>query len=92
MCGAAGRNRRPETPPGPAMFGCLYPHRRLQGNKTRLFIGFMLTRCQARLSRAGERRVGQPFGLNGCASEAGKSSAIAIRLREMMTSTTMVAI
>ncbi|MFP7571400.1 LysR family transcriptional regulator [Marivita sp. S2033] len=41
----------PETPPEPAMFGCLYPHRRLQDNKVRLFIDFLLDRCRASLSR-----------------------------------------
>ncbi len=40
----------PETPPEPAMFGCLYPHRRLQDNKVRLFIDFMMARCRATLS------------------------------------------
>jgi DNA-binding transcriptional LysR family regulator len=40
----------PETPPEPAMFGCLYPHRRLQDNKVRLFIDFLLERCRETLS------------------------------------------
>lgn len=40
----------PETPPESAMFGCLYPHRRLQDNKVRLFIDFVLGRCRERLS------------------------------------------
>ncbi|MCK8462434.1 LysR family transcriptional regulator [Aliiroseovarius sp. S1339] len=40
----------PETPPEPAMFGCLYPHRRLQDNKVRLFIDFLLERCREKLS------------------------------------------
>lgn len=39
----------PETPPEPAMFGCLYPHRRLQDNKVRLFIDFLLERCRKKL-------------------------------------------
>ncbi|MDB9804450.1 LysR family transcriptional regulator [bacterium] len=39
----------PETPPEPAMFGCLYPHRRLQDNKVRFFIDFILAKCRARL-------------------------------------------
>jgi len=40
----------PETPPEPAMFGCLYPHRRLQDNKVRLFIDFILKGCREKLS------------------------------------------
>lgn len=40
----------PETPPEPAMFGCLYPHRRFQDNKVRLFIDFALQRCREKLS------------------------------------------
>jgi len=31
----------PETPPAPSIFGCLYPHRRLQDPKIRLFVDFM---------------------------------------------------
>lgn len=41
----------PETPPEPALFGCLYPHRRLQDSKVRLFIDFLLERCRARLAQ-----------------------------------------
>lgn len=40
----------PETPPEPALFGCLYPHRRLQDNKVRLFIDFLLEQCRKKLS------------------------------------------
>ena len=40
----------PETPPEPAMFGCLYPHRRLQDNKVRLFIDFLLERSREQLT------------------------------------------
>ena len=40
----------PETPPEPALFGCLYPHRRLQDNKVRLLIGFLVDKCRERLS------------------------------------------
>lgn len=47
----------PDTPPEPALFGCLYPHRRLQDNKVRLLIDFMIQRCRAQLSDAGP---GQP--------------------------------
>jgi len=45
----------PETPPEPAMFGCLYPHRRLQDNKVRLMIDFLLERCREDLTRALKR-------------------------------------
>lgn len=31
----------PDTPPAPSSFGCLYPHRRLQDPKIRLFIDYM---------------------------------------------------
>jgi DNA-binding transcriptional LysR family regulator len=41
-----------QTPPEPAMFGCLYPHRRLQDNKVRLFIDFVLERCRDALADA----------------------------------------
>jgi len=37
------------TPPTPARFACLYPHRRLQDPKVRLFVDFMLTQCRARV-------------------------------------------
>lgn len=39
----------PQTPPSPSLFGCLYPHRRLQDPKIRLFIDFILERCRDRL-------------------------------------------
>lgn len=39
----------PDTPPEPSLFGCLYPHRRLQDSKVRLFIDFILARCRGRL-------------------------------------------
>ncbi len=41
----------PETPPQQALFGCLYPHRRLQDNKVRLFIDFFLERCRKAVAR-----------------------------------------
>ena len=41
----------PDTPPEPAMFGCLYPHRRLLDNKVRLFIDFLLKRRRDKLSQ-----------------------------------------
>jgi DNA-binding transcriptional LysR family regulator len=37
------------TPPPPSQFACLYPHRRLQDPKVRLFVEFMLGRCRARV-------------------------------------------
>ncbi len=37
------------TPPPPSRFACLYPHRRLQDPKIRLFIDFMVERCRARM-------------------------------------------
>ena len=40
----------PNTPPEPAMFGCLYPHRRLQDSKVRLFIDYLIKRCREHLS------------------------------------------
>lgn len=37
----------PDTPPEPAVFGCLYPHRRLQDPKIRLFVDFMILELRA---------------------------------------------
>jgi DNA-binding transcriptional LysR family regulator len=50
---AAGRlvEVLPATPPLPSSFGCLYPHRRLQDPKVRLFIDFMVERCRALVRR-----------------------------------------
>ena len=31
----------PETPPAPTIFGCLYPHKKLQDPKVRLFVNFV---------------------------------------------------
>jgi DNA-binding transcriptional LysR family regulator len=42
----------PATPPQPSSFGCLYPHRRLQDPKVRLFTDFMVERCR-RIVRRG---------------------------------------
>ncbi len=39
----------PDTPPLPSLFGCLYPHRRLQDAKVRLFIEFVIERCRDRI-------------------------------------------
>ena len=41
----------PETPPLPATFGCLYPHRRYQDPKIRLFIDFMIDRGRKAIQR-----------------------------------------
>ncbi|MGR3757036.1 MAG: substrate binding domain-containing protein [Tranquillimonas sp.] len=40
----------PQTPPVPSVFGCLYPHRRLQDPKIRLFIDFMVDESRRLLS------------------------------------------
>ena len=41
----------PDTPPLPATFGCLYPHRRYQDPKIRLFIDFMIDHGRKALQR-----------------------------------------
>lgn len=41
----------PETPPQPAILACLYPHRRQQDPKIRLFADYMIRHMRARLSR-----------------------------------------
>ena len=43
----------PQTPPIPAVLACLYPHRRQQDPKIRLFADFMVRACRAELARAG---------------------------------------
>lgn len=35
----------PETPPVTTMFGCLYPHRKLQDPKIRCFVDFIVGKC-----------------------------------------------
>jgi DNA-binding transcriptional LysR family regulator len=35
----------PDTPPVPTIFGCLYPHRRLQDPKVRCFVDFIARHC-----------------------------------------------
>lgn len=37
------------TPPPASRFACLYPHRRLQDPKVRLFVDFMVERCRDRV-------------------------------------------
>lgn len=48
---AAGRLVRvlPSNPPPTSRFACMYPHRRLQDPKVRLFIDFMLKHCRQRI-------------------------------------------
>lgn len=43
----------PDTPPRRAIFGCLYPHRRLQDPKIRRFVEFMSERCRDRIGAEG---------------------------------------
>lgn len=43
----------PATPPRSGIFGCLYPHRRLQDPKIRRFVEFMSERCRVRIGQAG---------------------------------------
>jgi len=43
----------PATPPRPGIFGCLYPHRRLQDPKIRRFVEFMSERCRVRIGSGG---------------------------------------
>ena len=38
-----------ETPPAPSQFACLYPHKRLQDPKSRMFIDFMIEQCRIAL-------------------------------------------
>ena len=42
----------PESPPVPSMFGCLYPHRKLQDPKIRHFVDFMATESRKLLDTA----------------------------------------
>ncbi|WP_300442957.1 LysR family transcriptional regulator [uncultured Mameliella sp.] len=45
----------PDTPPLPMIFGCLYPHKKLQDPKVRLFVEHVVTRSKALL--AGTERL-----------------------------------
>lgn len=38
-----------ETPPTSLPFACIYPHKRLQDMKVRLFIDYMINRCRKQL-------------------------------------------
>jgi DNA-binding transcriptional LysR family regulator len=40
-----------ETPPVPITLACLYPHKRFQDPKVRLFIDFMVARCREELGK-----------------------------------------
>ncbi len=40
-----------KTPPTPVQLACLYPHRRFQDSKIRLFIDFMVARCKEELRK-----------------------------------------
>ena len=42
----------PATPPLPAIFGCLYPHRKLQDPKVQRFMDFMVRHGRAAIERA----------------------------------------
>ena len=53
------------TPPQSSLLGCLYPHRRLQDSKVRLFIDFVLGRCRETLTgkvEKGEPITARPLG------------------------------
>ncbi len=52
---AAGRlvEILPTTPPVPSLFGCLYPHRKLQDPKIRHFVDFMAAQSRRMLDTAG---------------------------------------
>lgn len=41
-----------DTPPAPVRLVCLYPHKKHQDAKSRLFIDFMIARCREEMSRA----------------------------------------
>lgn len=40
-----------ETPPTPVFLGCLYPHKKHQDPKIRLFIDYMVTHCKGELAK-----------------------------------------
>lgn len=42
----------PDTPPQTSVFGCLYPHRKLQDPKVQRFLDFMVRECRAGIERA----------------------------------------
>ena len=44
----------PETPPLPTIFGCLFPHKKLQDPKIRLFVDHVAKQGKARFAVAGD--------------------------------------
>ncbi|MHA6346304.1 LysR family transcriptional regulator [Roseivivax sp. CAU 1761] len=52
----------PETPPEPALFGCLYPHRRLQDAKVALFLDYMAEHARAALDAPGAGPEDSAYG------------------------------
>lgn len=54
----------PDTPPVAGVFGCLYPHRRLQDPKIRLFIDFVIeeSREQVRMLNLAAKRTARSAG------------------------------
>lgn len=40
-----------ETPPVPVLLGCLYPHKKHQDPKVRLFINYMVAHCKSELAK-----------------------------------------
>lgn len=44
----------PETPPMPTIFGCLYPHKRLQDPKIRLFVNHVAEKSRPLFARAAD--------------------------------------
>jgi len=50
------------TPPTPVQLACLFPHRRLQDPKIRLFIDFMIARCREQLRDRDVIALGAPAG------------------------------
>lgn len=48
----------PDVPPEPAIFACVYPHRRQQDPKIRLFADYMVTECKAAMRQGSAHRTG----------------------------------
>ncbi|MGY6704204.1 LysR family transcriptional regulator [Roseinatronobacter sp.] len=48
----------PDVPPEPAIFACVYPHRRQQDPKIRLFADYMVTQCKAAMRPRNAHRAG----------------------------------
>ena len=46
----------PDTPPVTSMFGCLYPHKKLQDPKVRLFVDFVIDKSQEALGFSRQSR------------------------------------